>query len=188
MYSRYFKRALDVVVSALLLALLSPLLAATAVAIRAEDGGPVVFRQRRVGRHGAPFTIFKFRSMPPSTPTLPSAAATKLTITRVGKIIRRTNVDELPQLYNVLRGDMSIVGPRPALPSQRDLLDLRGKAGVLGARPGITGLAQIRSYDRMPDTEKVEWERLYVESITFMRDLRILFKTAGYLLRPPPVY
>jgi O-antigen biosynthesis protein WbqP len=188
MYARHLKRCLDVLISALLLMILSPLLLIVAVLISAEDGGPALFRQERVGREGLAFTMLKFRSMPVATPHLPSAAAGGLRVTRIGKFIRRTNIDELPQLVNVLRGDMSIVGPRPALPSQTHLLELRARQAVMSARPGLTGLAQINSYQGMPETEKVEWDGRYVRRITPLVDLSILLRTFGYLLRPPPVY
>ena len=118
LYERVFKRLFDLVIAVPSLVVLSPVFLFTALAIRLEDGGPVLFRQRRVGRDGIEFTIFKFRSMPVATPSVPSAAASKLSVTRVGAIIRRMNIDELPQLLNVLRGEMSIVGPRPALASR----------------------------------------------------------------------
>jgi O-antigen biosynthesis protein WbqP len=159
-----------------------------ALAIRLEDGGPAIFRQQRIGRGGVPFTILKFRSMPVATPDLPSAAAGALKITRIGAFIRRTNIDELPQLVNILAGDMSFIGPRPALPAQVTLVERRRAAGVLAARPGLTGLAQVNAYDGMPEEEKVEWERRYLARITLLGDLRILAQTVVYLLRPPPVY
>jgi O-antigen biosynthesis protein WbqP len=188
MYGVLLKRCCDVLVCVLLLVLLSPLLLLVAIAIRIEDGGPPIFRQQRVGRAGAPFTIYKFRSMPVGTPNMPSVAAGGLRVTRVGRVLRRTNIDELPQLWNVLKGDMSLVGPRPALPSQTVLLTLREAAGVLSLRPGLTGLAQVNAYDGMPETEKVQWEDRYARRVSFGRDLAILLRTFVYLLRRPPSY
>jgi O-antigen biosynthesis protein WbqP len=188
MYDRLVKRVLDAVAAAIALVALAPLLLLVAVAIRLEDGGPAIFRQQRVGRGGARFTIYKFRSMPVATPNLPSAAATRLAVTRVGGFIRRTNVDELPQLCNILLGDMSFIGPRPALPTQTSLLELRRTHGVLAARPGLTGLAQVNAYDGMPESEKVRWESQYLASVTLLGDLRIIARTIVYLLKPPPVY
>lgn len=188
MYARFVKRVLDVVTAALLLLLLSPLLALLAVAIRSEDGGAAIFRQRRVGRDGREFTIYKFRSMPSGTPQLPSASAQALTVTRIGRWIRRTNLDELPQLWNVLKGDMSLIGPRPALPTQTSLVAGRSQRGIAQVRPGLTGLAQVNAYDGMPELEKLAWESRYVQSISFGRDFIILLRTFGYLLRRPPAY
>lgn len=190
MYERHFKRVLDVAFAVVALLILSPVFVLVALAIVIEAGGkgPALFRQVRSGRHALPFTIFKFRSMPVDTADIPSAEARSLRVTRVGAVIRRTNLDEIPQLYNILRGDMSLVGPRPALPSQVNLLAMRAARGVTAARPGLTGLAQVNGYDGMPDTEKVGWEEKYVRNITFVGDLLIVIRTFGYVLRPPPVY
>jgi O-antigen biosynthesis protein WbqP len=122
------------------------------------------------------------------TGDIPSARAGVLRITRVGRVIRRTNIDELPQLVNILRGDMSLVGPRPALPSQAELLALRGANGAAACRPGLTGLAQIRSYDGMPEPEKARWDGQYAATISLRRDLAIVLGTFRYLARRPPVY
>jgi O-antigen biosynthesis protein WbqP len=188
MYGSVLKRAFDVAAAAAALVALSPLMAVVALAIRLEDGGPVLFRQMRVGRGGRLFRIYKFRSMPVATAHVPSARAGGLRATRVGRLIRRTNVDELPQLVNVLRGDMSLVGPRPALPAQEDLCSRRRELGVEICRPGLTGLAQVNSYDGMPDDEKARWDGAYAGRISFLHDLRIIARTVAYLTRRPPVY
>ena len=156
--------------------------------IRRDSSGPVIFRQTRVGRAGQPFTLLKFRSMPVITPNVPSASARHITLTTVGRFIRRTNLDELPQLVNVLRGEMSLIGPRPALPSQHELLELRAAGSVLSVRPGLTGLAQVNAFDGMTNEQKVQWERRYVARITLAGDLLIVVRTIAYLFRPPPVY
>lgn len=187
-YAGLFKRVIDMVGAILALLLLSPLLVVIALVIRLGDGGPALFRQSRVGRHGEIFTMLKFRSMPVATPNLPSAAAGELTVTPVGKFIRRTNIDELPQLFNILSGDMSFIGPRPALAAQTTLLALRRERGVLMARPGLTGLAQVNSYHGMSESEKVHWEQRYVRRITLWGDITIVARTFVYLLKPPPVY
>ncbi|MEJ0037592.1 MAG: sugar transferase [Gammaproteobacteria bacterium] len=188
LYERRIKRLADVMLALLVLILLSPLLLLTALAIRIEDGGPTLFRQMRVGRDGKQFRLFKFRSMPVSVPSVPSAQAKSLPITRVGRVVRRTNIDELPQLFNVLRGDMSIVGPRPALPSQAELLTMRAARGVLRLKPGVTGLAQVNAYDGMPESEKVEWDARYASVVSGVRDLTVVLRTIGYIVRRPPVY
>lgn len=188
MYARFGKRLFDILVSSIALAVLLPLMLLVSIAIRLEDGGPALFRQKRVGQNGRLFVLLKFRSMPVNTSDTPSAKAGMLKVTRVGAFIRRTNIDELPQLINILRGDMSIVGPRPALPTQKELCELREKLGALHCKPGLTGLAQVHSYTGMPETEKATWDAKYSEQITFVGDLVIIFRTFGYLLKPPPVY
>jgi lipopolysaccharide/colanic/teichoic acid biosynthesis glycosyltransferase len=187
-YDGWGKRLVDVVLAGTALVVLSPLLLVTAVAIRLEDRGPVLFRQRRSGRDGAEFTLLKFRSMPVGSASVPSASAGSLRITRVGRVIRRTNIDELPQLLNILLGDMSVVGPRPALPSQEDLLTMRQENGALHCRPGLTGLAQVKSYDGMPVSEKAVLDGRYAARPSLFGDLGIILRTVAYLFRRPPVY
>lgn len=179
---------MDALLSAAATALLSPVLLITAVLIRADDGGPVIYRQTRIGRDRKPFVILKFRSMPTSTQVAPSATMGTASVTRVGRFIRRLNVDELPQLINILRGDMAIVGPRPALADQAALIDMRAAGGAMRLRPGLTGLAQVGSYDGMPDTAKAALDNQYAERVTLLQDITIIARTVGYLLKPPPTY
>jgi O-antigen biosynthesis protein WbqP len=182
------KRVLDVLLSGLAVAGLSPFLALIAVAVWLEDRGPALFRQRRVGRNDLSFELLKFRSMPVGTATVPSPDAALLRLTRVGRIIRRLNLDELPQLLNIMTGEMSIVGPRPALPSQADLLDLRRANEAIRLRPGLTGLAQVNAYDGMPVTAKAAHDGEYAQRVSLGLDLWIIFRTFAYLFRRPPVY
>lgn len=188
LYASGAKRGVDLACASLAIVILSPLLLLIALIIRLQDGGPAIFRQVRIGRYSQPFTLFKFRSMPVSAPNVPSSAARAMPITPFGKFLRRSNLDELPQLFNVLRGDMSLIGPRPALPSQVRLLELRAAGEVMAQRPGLTGLAQVNAFDGMTEEEKVGWELRYVARISFLRDVVIVFRTFAYLLRPPPVY
>jgi lipopolysaccharide/colanic/teichoic acid biosynthesis glycosyltransferase len=188
MYRRFGKRLLDLVLSAIAIFILSPLLIMTVIAIRLEDGGAALFRQARVGKQQKPFILLKFRSMPVNTGDIPSAEAKKVKITKTGSFIRRTNIDELPQLFNIFRGDMSIVGPRPALPQQETLCQLRAEKGVFTCKPGLTGLAQVNAYDSMPDAEKASWDGQYCAQVTFLGDIHIILRTFGYLLKPPPAY
>lgn len=186
-YERYGKRAFDLVVSLGACLVLSPVMAIVAAAIRLDDGGPALFRQARVGRNGVTFVIFKFRSMPIGTAHLASADARALRITRFGRFLRRTNLDELPQFLNILRGDMSLVGPRPPLLSQYDLITLRRESGAIACVPGLTGLAQIHGYDGMPVSEKAAHDAQYACSVSFRTDLAIIGKTFLYLRQPPPI-
>ncbi|MBI3790817.1 MAG: sugar transferase [Gemmatimonadetes bacterium] len=182
------KRVLDVAIALASLVVLSPVLAVVALLIKREDGGRVIFRQRRIGRGQRPFELLKFRSMRENVGDVPSTQAGGLPVTRIGSVIRRTNLDELPQLVNILRGDMSVVGPRPALASQTELIALRASNGAFDVRPGLTGLAQVSAYDGMPATEKARCDATYAQAITLLGDLTIIWRTFGYLRRPPPVY
>ncbi|MGH9820914.1 MAG: sugar transferase [Pyrinomonadaceae bacterium] len=188
MYRTFFKRVLDLTFSAVALILLSPLILIVSLAIYLEDRGSIIFRQRRVGAGGSTFEVLKFRSMPESTGDVESARAHGLPVTRVGRFIRRTNIDELPQLVNVLRGDMSIVGPRPSVASQVGLSRLREANGSIRCLPGVTGLAQIHGYDGMPDDEKAQWDGDYSKTMSFSNDVKIILRTFGYLRKRPPVY
>jgi colanic acid biosynthesis glycosyl transferase WcaI len=174
------KRLFDVLLAGLGLLLLSPLLLLLALAVRLDSPGPALFRQRRSGRGSSEFVLLKFRSMAVGTPDLathlvdPSAVR----VTRVGSFLRRTSLDELPQLWNVLRGDMSLVGPRPALYNQQDLIAMRRDAGIDALRPGLTGWAQINGRDEIPMDQKVGYDREYLERASFAFDLGILVRTA----------
>ena len=182
----YIKRGADVILSLLALICLSPVYLIVALAVKLSSPGPVLFRQKRVGRGGRLFTIYKFRTMRTDTPR---DTATHLLrdpsryITRVGAFLRRSSLDELPQFFNVLKGDMSIVGPRPALYNQYDLIAAREKAGVDAVRPGITGLAQINGRDELPIPVKVRYDREYVENLSLKMDARCFFGTIISVLR-----
>lgn len=182
----YIKRGADVILSLLALICLSPVYLIVALAVKLSSPGPVLFRQKRVGRGGRLFTIYKFRTMRTDTPR---DTATHLLqdpsryITRVGAFLRRSSLDELPQFFNVLKGDMSIVGPRPALYNQYDLIAAREKAGVNAVRPGITGLAQISGRDELPIPVKVRYDREYVENLSLKMDARCFFGTIISVLR-----
>lgn len=188
MYRNFFKRAFDVFLSAISLFFLSPLMLLVAILIKLEDGGSILFKQKRVGINGQSFDFLKFRSMPITAANVPKTEAVKIPITRIGKIIRRTNIDELPQLFNILRGEMSIVGPRPAIPAQTELCLMRKENGALNCLPGLTGLAQVNAYDGMPETEKAKFDGEYQTNLSFLNDLKIILRTFAYLTRKPPVY
>jgi O-antigen biosynthesis protein WbqP len=188
MYSLCCKRALDIVIALAALAALTPLLLLIALAIYLEDRAAPLFRQQRVGRDGVLFRIFKFRSMPQGAANIPKAEAAALRITRVGRVIRRTNIDELPQLLNVLRGEMSIVGPRPPLPAQAALCELRRRNGAMRCRPGLTGMAQVHAFDGITDEQKAAFDGAYAARVSFWLDCRLIMKTFVFMLRRPPVY
>ncbi|WP_445767928.1 sugar transferase [Rheinheimera sp.] len=187
-YRAFGKRVLDIFVSLAALMLLSPLLLIAALLIKVFDPGPVIFCQNRIGRNGEPFVFYKFRSMPVNTGDIPSDRIGAVKIRPVGRFIRRTSIDELPQLFNILRGDMSIVGPRPPITSQIELIETRRANGALLCRPGLTGLAQICSFDGMTVSQKAAFDGTYARSVTFLGDVKIILGTFTYLLKPPPVY
>lgn len=188
MYLAFGKRLFDITLVLIATIILFPLFILIALLIKLFDPGPIIFRQRRVGFKGETFDLCKFRSMPVNTGDIPSDQLASIRITWVGKLIRRTNIDELPQLLNILKGDMSVVGPRPSLNNQKELIEYRHQNGALLCRPGLTGLAQISSFDGMNPREKAGLDAEYARSISFKNDLMIIVKTFGYLLRPPPVY
>ena len=168
------KRAIDLLLGVILMVVLSPVMALSTLAIRLNSPGPALFRQERVGRHGRPFICLKLRSMRQGTPSVPTHEANDDAITGVGRILRRLKIDEIPQLWNVIRGEMSLVGPRPCLSSQAALVARRRDLGVLALRPGITGLAQIRGVDMSDPQRCAEMDGEYMRQAGLALDLRIL--------------
>ena len=182
----FFKRALDFILALAAMLVLSPLFAAIAVAVRLDSKGPVFFCQRRAGKGRLDFKMVKFRTMRQDTP---HDTATHLLnnadsyITRVGALLRKTSLDELPQLWNIVRGDMAIVGPRPALWNQFDLLDERDKYGANDVRPGLTGWAQINGRDELPIAEKAALDGEYVRKMSLGFDLKCIVGTVVVVVR-----
>lgn len=170
-------RALDVVLSLLGLVLGLPLLLGLWLVGRLDTGAPL-FRQQRVGRGQRPFTLVKFRTMRPDTASVASHLADAAAITRFGHFLRRTKLDELPQLWNVLRGDMSLVGPRPCLPNQHELIAEREQRGVFAVRPGITGLAQVNGVDMSEPARLAEMDAEMVASLSLRDYFRFILLTA----------
>ncbi len=185
MYQSYFKRFLDITLSALGLILLAIPMLIVALVIKLDDPGPALFTQKRVGIHKSYFTLYKFRSMKVNTPDIPTHLLEnpQQYISKVGAFIRKTSIDELPQLLNILRGDMSIIGPRPALWNQDDLIAERDKYGANDIRPGLTGWAQINGRDELEIPEKARLDGVYVEKLSFLFDLRCFFGTVFSVLR-----
>lgn len=186
MYRKYGKRLLDIVLSALGLLVLLPVFALIAVAIEVDDPGPVFFRQKRVGIHKTHFQIMKFRTMkvetPKDTPTHLLANPEQY-ITRVGKVLRKTSLDELPQIFQIFTGEMSVIGPRPALWNQFDLIAERDRYGANDVRPGLTGWAQINGRDELPIDVKARLDGEYVRNISFSFDCKCFFGTIVSVLR-----
>lgn len=186
MYQRVFKRLIDLVLSALGLILLSPLFLILAIAIKVDDPGPVFFRQKRVGIHKTYFEILKFRTMKMDTPhDMPTHLLENPDqyITRVGRFLRKTSLDELPQIAQIFTGKMSIIGPRPALWNQYDLIAQRDRYGANDVRPGLSGWAQINGRDELPIEVKARYDGEYVENLSFLFDCKCFFGTIGKVLR-----
>lgn len=180
------KRFIDIVLSLLGLIILSPVFLILIIAIKLDSKGPAFFKQKRVGIHKSHFNILKFRTMRISTPKdIPTHLLEnpEQWITKVGRLLRKTSLDELPQIINILKGDMSIVGPRPALWNQYNLTEERDKYGVNSIRPGLTGWAQINGRDGLPIEVKVRLDREYVEKIGLKMDVKCFFMTIVSILR-----
>ncbi|WP_081620143.1 sugar transferase [Thioalkalivibrio sp. ALMg9] len=169
-------RVLDVVLSVLGLVVAAPVLLVLWVLGWMESRSPL-FRQERVGRHQRPFVLVKFRTMRPDTASVATHLAEASAVTPLGRFLRKTKLDELPQLWNVLKGEMSLVGPRPGLFNQEELLQERAARGVLDARPGITGLAQIRGIDMSTPRELAEVDRQMLDALTVRAYFRYLVLT-----------
>lgn len=184
MYQKGIKRLLDVVLSACGLLVLSPLLLLLCLAIKLDSPGPVFFKQKRVGIHKSYFNILKFRTMRGDTPhDVPTHLLKNANsyITKSGAFLRRTSLDELPQIYNILAGQMSIIGPRPALYNQYDLIEARDAVHANDIRPGLTGLAQVNGRDELPIDVKARYDGEYAADITFRKDLAIFFRSITYV-------
>ena len=183
---RYVKRGLDVLLSLAGIIVLAVPMLVIAVAVKLDSPGPALFRQRRVGIHKTYFEILKFRTMrtdtPHDAPTHQLQGASTY-ITKVGAFLRKTSLDELPQLFNILLGQMSVVGPRPALWNQEDLLAERDRYGANDVRPGLTGWAQINGRDELPIPVKARFDGEYVERISFAIDCKCFFGTIFKVLR-----
>ncbi len=184
-YNRFIKRFLDVICSLLAIIFLSIIYLPICLVVKCTSKGPVFFKQKRIGRDKKYFNILKFRTMRIDTP---KDCPTHLLenpdqyITSVGKFLRKTSLDELPQIFNIFKGDMSVIGPRPALWNQYDLCDERDKYNINALRPGLTGWAQTHGRDELPIPKKVEMDKVYYDNISFYFDLKCLFKTVASVL------
>lgn len=173
------KRFVDLVFGIIFFIVLIPIFLIVGIVIRVTDPGPVFFNQKRIGKEKKEFYMLKFRTMKVDTPNV----ATHLLknpdqyITVIGKVLRKTSLDELPQLINIIRGDMSFVGPRPALYNQYDLIELREKYNINSTRPGLTGWAQVNGRDELEIPEKVKYDKYYIENINIFLDIKIVFLT-----------
>lgn len=180
MYRKCFKRVIDILLSGIGIVALSPVYLIIAIAIKIDDPGPVFFSQKRVGKNKTHFNILKFRTMKMETPhDMPTHLLEnpEQYITRVGRVLRKTSLDELPQIFQIFTGKMSIIGPRPALWNQFDLIEERDKYGANDVRPGLSGWAQINGRDELPIDVKARLDGEYVERLSFRFDCKCFFGT-----------
>lgn len=186
MYKNCLKRVIDFLLSLIGIVVLSPVLLILAIIIKVTSPGPVLFKQERMGKDNVRFKIFKFRSMRIDTPKdVPTHMLSNPDqyITSVGKFMRKTSLDELPQLFNILKGDMAVIGPRPSLPNQYDLNELRDKNGASSIKPGLTGLAQISGRDELEIDVKAALDGEYVKKMSFLFDCKCFFGTITSVLK-----
>ena len=181
----FLKRTFDICVSAAARVVMLPFFALVAIMIKLDSEGSVIFSQNRVGKNGNPFKVYKFRTMKVNAPH--EMATSDLSdpyahITRIGRFLRKTSIDELPQLFNVLKGDMSLVGPRPLIMGESDVHKLRMREGVYDVRPGVTGWAQVNGRDCVPAEEKVYFDKEYVIRRSIAFDMLIFAKTVSVVI------
>jgi O-antigen biosynthesis protein WbqP len=185
-YKSYVKRLVDFILSLTGLIVLSPVFLLLIIAIKLDSKGPILFKQRRIGKDKSEFYILKFRTMKIDTPKDTPTHLLKNPesyITRVGKVLRKTSLDELPQIFNILKGEMSIIGPRPCLWNQYDLISERDKYGANELYPGLTGWAQINGRDELPIDVKSRLDGEYVWRISFLFDVKVFFFTILSVLK-----
>ena len=185
MYREYGKRIEDVSIALAALVILGLPMLLVAAAIRLTSKGPALFRQKRFGKDKQLFTVYKFRTMSTKAPkNMPTNSFTNADsyITPLGGVLRKLSIDELPQLLNVIKGEMSIVGPRPVIKTERKLINLRQKYQANSVKPGITGWAQVNGRDDLDDQRKAEMDGEYVQQLSFLTDVKIMIKTIGAVL------
>lgn len=179
------KRVLDFLISLFALIIFSPLFLIVSVGVMISDGTPILFRQKRVGKNNELFEIYKFRTMKKGTENVASNELedADFKITKFGRILRATSIDELPQLFNILNGTMSLIGPRPLIPEETEIRELRNKYNVYSVRPGITGWAQVNGRDNVSAEKKALLDKEYVEKQSLIFDIKIFFMTIHQVLR-----
>ena len=182
MYKRFVKRCLDLLLSLAALIILSPVLLLVAILVRCKLGSPILFKQKRPGLHEKIFCMYKFRTMTDAKDADGNLLPDEVRLTKFGKLLRSTSLDELPELFNILKGDMAIVGPRPLLVQYLPRYNER-QHHRHDVRPGFTGLAQVNGRNSISWQEKFEWDVKYVEKVSFLMDLRIIAKTVKVVLK-----
>jgi len=185
LYGKYIKRVIDFLLSLIALIILLPVFLIIAIAIKVDDPGPVFFKQKRVGKGKSYFWMYKFRTMKVDTPDVPTHLLEnpQQYISRIGRFLRKTSLDELPQLWNTAKGEMSIIGPRPALWNQYDLIEERDQYGANDVKPGLSGWAQINGRDELEIPVKAKLDGEYVERMSFLFDCKCFFGTIVSVLK-----
>ncbi|HJF48019.1 MAG TPA: sugar transferase [Limosilactobacillus oris] len=180
-YRDFFKRKLDILISLVAVIALAIPMIIIAICVKKDDPhAKIWFRQERIGEDNRPFVIYKFRTMVDNAPHRMATAEfqnSQMYITKIGKVLRKTSLDELPQLFNVLKGEMSLIGPRPLISKERKVLDLRDQLGANKVLPGITGLAQVHGRDELNDKKKAMFDGQYANQVSFSLDMKIFYKT-----------
>ncbi len=173
---QYIKRGLDIIFSTIALILLSPIFFIVAIAIKIDSEGPIIYKSKRIGKNCKPFYTYKFRSMKTNRKELDGTLTHEQMVTRVGKVIRKTSIDELPQLINILKGDMSFIGPRPWIPEYYEWFtdEQKRRSSVL---PGISGLAQVKGRNGINIFKKIEYDLEYVDNMSLWLDIKLVFET-----------
>lgn len=189
MYQAFLKRCVDIICSSIFLIITSPIMLIVIILIKLDDKGSVFFVQTRIGKDAKPFKIYKFRTMLTSAPSMPTSLLedSDKYITKIGRILRKTSIDEFPQVFNVLKGDMSFVGPRPVIESESELIKKRIDAGVYVLLPGLTGLAQINGRDKVSIDKKVKYDKEYLDNVSPWLDIKIMFYTIFKLFQTEDV-
>ena len=182
MYKRFVKRCLDFLLSLAALIILSPVLLLVAILVRCKLGSPILFKQKRPGLHEKIFCMYKFRTMTDAKDADGNLLPDEVRLTKFGKLLRSTSLDELPELFNILKGDMAIVGPRPLLVQYLPRYNERQRRRH-DVRPGFTGLAQVNGRNSISWQQKFEWDVKYVEQVSFLMDVKIIAKTVGVVLK-----
>lgn len=185
MYQAFLKRCVDIICSSIFLVITSPIMLIVFILIKLNGQGSVFFVQTRIGKKAIPFKIYKFRTMLTTTPNMPTSLLIdpEKYITKLGKVLRKTSIDEFPQVFNVLKGDMSFVGPRPVIETEYELIQKRIDAGIYKLLPGLTGLAQINGRDKISVDEKVKYDKEYLDNISPWLDIKIMFYTIFKLFK-----
>jgi O-antigen biosynthesis protein WbqP len=187
---KIFKRIIDILFSIIIIIVLFPVMIIIGLLIKIDSKGNIIFKQRRIGINNVEFIIYKFRTMRLGTPDVAKnlLGQNNSMVTKFGKFLRRTSLDEIPQLFNILKGDMSFVGPRPALYNQYDLIELRTKNGIDKIKPGITGVAQVNGREDMPLEKKVSYDKFYLNNLSLLLDIKIVIKTFFVLFSKKGTY
>lgn len=183
-YRNYIKRPIDLFSALLLLILLSPIFLIVFVVLRLTTKDSAFYQQERVGQYGKTFQIYKFRTLPKNTPILVGKQRVKIRnrVSKFARFLRSTSIDELPQLINVVKGDMSLIGPRPVVPQEAELTDLREASGALSVKPGLTGLAQVNGRKHLGNMQKADFDAKYAERLTFLGDVAIILRTLPIII------